>query len=82
MDCPACGGRGCPACRDGKIDIPCCPLELITQDDWDVIELAGLYKKGLPPVAGGSLDQAAGFLAAARFIWSEEAVHKKQLGID
>ena len=77
MDCPGCGGRGCEMCSDGRIDISCCPLELITPDIWDLIELAELYKKGLPPVAGGVLDQTAGFVTACRFVWSEENIHKK-----
>ena len=36
-----------------------------------MIALAELYRKGLPPVAGGTLDQAAAFNDAARFVWAE-----------
>ena len=50
-----------------------CPLTLIEGDDWLAIELAGLFRKGLPPVAGGALDQTSQFLDAANFIWSEQA---------
>jgi len=57
-------------------------LELITPDIWELLELAELYKKGLPPVDGGVLDQAADFVTACRFVWSEENIHKKRLGID
>jgi len=46
-----------------------------------VIKLAHLYEKGLPPVAGGSLDQTQQFIFAADFIFSEEAKYKKKLGI-
>lgn len=46
-----------------------------------MIALADLYKKGLPPVAGGSLDQAAGFVTAARYYWYVESEFKAKKGI-
>ena len=58
-----------------------CPLEVITPDIWRVIRLAGFYEKGLPPVAGGVLDQANVFIEAAELIFAEQAVYKKKLGI-
>jgi len=36
------------------------------------IELVDLFDEGLPPVAGGALDQAASFLEAARRFKTEE----------
>ena len=36
-----------------------------------MIEAADLARKGLPPVAGGALDQTQVFLDACRFIWAE-----------
>jgi NADPH-dependent 7-cyano-7-deazaguanine reductase QueF-like protein len=82
MNCTACGGTGCEECQDtGRIEITQCPLEIITPDIWEVIELAQLYEKGLPPVAGGALDQANIFVDACRMIWSEEKVWKNKLGI-
>jgi len=45
---------------------------------WAVCEYAALYKRGLPPVAGGSLDQARWFTAAAAMIWALEAAHKAE----
>ena len=69
-----CGGHG-------KIEITCCPLEIIPDDVWDVIDYAELYEKGLPPIAGGALDQAKVFLDAARFIFNEQACWKKKLGV-
>jgi hypothetical protein len=82
MECTRCGGHGCQECDVGRIEITGCPLELITPDIWELLELAELYKKGLPPVDGGVLDQAADFVTACRFVWSEENIHKKRLGID
>ena len=81
MNCTACGGIGCDECRDGRIEITQCPLEVITPDVWEVMELAQLYEKGLPPVAGGALDQASIFVQACRIIWNDEAVWKSKLGI-
>ena len=48
---------------------------------WELIALAELYEKGLPPVAGGALDQAAAFVDAVRFVWAEQARWKARLGI-
>jgi len=53
-----------------------CPAAYITGDIRQTISLAGLYEKGLPPIAGGSLDQAVAFIAAAEFIWREEKQYK------
>jgi len=36
-----------------------------------MLECAEMFKLGLPPVAGGTLDQAAAFTEAARFAWQE-----------
>jgi len=77
-----CGGVGCAECGDtGKFEIACCPLDYITQDICFVIKLVHLYEKGLPPVAGGSLDQCQAFIHAADFVFSEETKYKKKLGI-
>jgi len=46
-----------------------------------MIEFAKLYEKGLPPVAGGILNQTHSFIAAVNFIFAEEAVWKAKLGI-
>ncbi len=80
MDCPLCGrvgATGCEACGGkGVIAIDRCPLTIITRVSWETIEYAELYAKGLPPVAGGALDQARSFVTAARFIWSQRSRYK------
>jgi hypothetical protein len=81
MDCPDCGGQGCGTCDGGQIRIMDCPLTLITEDVWEMMELASLYEKGLPPVAGGALDQTASFVGAARLIQTETQRHKTRLGL-
>jgi len=54
---------------------------LITADVWEVIMLAELFEKGLPPIAGGVLDQAKIFVDAASFIFREKSYWKSKLGI-
>jgi len=82
--CPACEGQldECDRCGgEGDIDFGCCPLTVIGRDVWEVIKYAGLFEKGLPPIAGGVLDQAYNFVAAAEFIFGEEQKIKNMLGI-
>lgn len=72
--CPSCNGRGVEWVTE-------CPLGLVTAAIWDVLELVELYHKGLPPVAGGSLDQASAFIAAARLVWHEQEFWRSTLGL-
>lgn len=64
-----CGGAG-------MIEIADCPLRIVPVDVWEIVDMAELYEKGLPPVAGGSLDQARVFLVACRAIWADQAREK------
>jgi len=48
-----------------------CPCEAVTPDVWRAIEFADFAKKGHWPLAGGTLDQTAIFLEAARSIWGQ-----------
>jgi len=79
--CPTCEGDGCEACDDGRLLITACPFGQLDQDVLLLADLAGLYKKGLPPADGGALDQTMNFVAACRFYWNEEAAWKTKLGI-
>ena len=80
MACLRCEGRGCELCNNtGRIDIKQCPLEVITDDVWESIEFADLYKKGLPPMPGGALNQLQIFISACRFIWQCQALFKRKL---
>lgn len=82
MECAECGGFGCKFCNyDGDISFGDCPLNVIDNDIYEVISYANLYKKGLPPVTGGSLDQAKSFIMAAEFIYKEQYYWKAKLGI-
>ena len=80
MLCVGCNGTGCDLCGEtGEQLIECCPLELIGGDIFEVIEYAELWEKGLPPVAGGALDQTKSFVVAARFIMAERNFWKKKM---
>lgn len=83
-DCPACGGAigGCDECGGtGVWTITDCPLRILDEPVLMLARYADLFKKGLPPVAGGTLDQAAVFVEASLFLWAEENMFKKKLGI-
>ena len=77
-ECPACGGKGCKLCDHGVQHLNRCPLDEVPGVYFEAFELADLYEKGLPPVDGGTLDQASAFLAACRVIWAERARLEKQ----
>ena len=83
LECPVCAGDDdaeCPGCKGtGRFEIDSCPKRIVTANTWAVIEAAELYEKGLPPVAGGQLDQTASFLSAARFVWSEQSRWKAEM---
>lgn len=69
-------GRGvCPSCDGvGRFAVYCCPLDADgMMDALATIEASDLFYKGLPPMAGGTLDQVRAFVQAARFVRSEQA---------
>ena len=78
IKCPGCDGRidGCRLCvkdgRPGELEITRCPLDDIAPDAMECLELVALFREGLPPVAGGTLDQTESFLQAALFVWSDQ----------
>lgn len=85
IQCVVCNGLNFDKCdycgKTGAIEIKDCPEKIITSDIWMIMELAKLYAKGLPPVAGGVLDQAHNFIEAVNYIFSEEYKLKAQLGL-
>ena len=83
MECVSCGGNGCNECDNtGRFRITDCPLKDVTAEVRQLIRLAELFEKGLPPVAGGVLDQGQNFIEAAEFVFSEEAYWKAKLGAE
>lgn len=72
IECPACDGAGCEECSEaGHFVVDGC-LNQYCRQIVPAVELIDLYHQGLPPIAGGSLDQAAWFIEAARWLKSEE----------
>ena len=65
----------------GEITITECPLNLLDEDVMQTMKMAEFYRKGLPPIAGGVLDQAKSFNDACDVIWREERYWKNRLGI-
>jgi hypothetical protein len=56
---------------------------LYVQDIGDLLMYADFFRKGLPPVSGGVLDQSAGFITACEIIWNLQDYYKhKQLAFD
>ncbi len=77
IECGQCNGAGCDQCDDGYTDILGCPQRECSSIV-DAVELIDLFRKGLPPVSGGTLDQSVWFLDAARILENEEAKLKAE----
>lgn len=77
FECPSCSGAGCDKCQDGYIDFIGCPQQECSSIV-DAVELIDLFKKGLPPVSGGTLDQSVWFLDAAKYLEHEESKLKAE----
>lgn len=82
MVCPKCDEKGCDECDDlGKFDIKGCPIEYAGAEIWNLLDYVALMESGIPPVAGGSLDQVWSFMQAAIVVKNETAFWKNKLGI-
>lgn len=77
IECPACNGGGCDQCTQGHFRVDGCPNRFC-DGMGQFIELVDLFGEGLPPIAGGALDQAASFLEAARRFKTEETKAKAE----
>jgi len=78
-DCPVCGGRGCGDCKQtGRFEVTACPMLWIEPAIWELIDMAEFWEKGMPPVAGGVMDQTAYFVAFAQRVFAEEKKYKKK----
>jgi len=64
--CPGCGGTG-------QIVLTGCPLDVLGEELLDFVTEAELFEKGLPPVAGGVIDQADVFIRATARWGAERA---------
>lgn len=77
IECVTCGGVGCENCNQGVVAIIGCPSRACTGVG-SVCQLIDLFDKGLPPIAGGALDQSASFLAAVSILHNEESRIKNE----
>lgn len=75
IECPTCNGGGCDECEDGYVEIKECPKKYCSEVI-PALDLIDFFGKGMPPVAGGTLDQTVSFLQAARQLQSDEAYLK------
>ncbi len=73
IPCTECEGRGCDHCDRGSYVLDDCPKATVGMDIVNLVRCADLTEKGLPPIAGGSLDQSHWFMEAASYFWSEMA---------
>lgn len=65
IECPLCAGDGCDECENGYLLLKGCPNDLC-RDFAAALPIIDLMEKGIMPVAGGSLDQSAWLIDAAR----------------
>ena len=79
VECPACGKRGCGDC-DGIRGIRISGPIKVPQWCWAVLTIAERYRKGVPPVAGGSLDQTNWINQACEFVDGERQAHMSEYG--
>lgn len=80
IQCPVCEGECCDYCdKKGRIYLRECPRLMLDNEMLELQHAAGLYEKGLPPVAGGTRDQSRWFTEATRYYWAEQSVWKAKL---
>lgn len=84
ISCRACTADKCvtppsdaePLCiprDDGTVQsITQCPYKVCDPAAIQAVKLAGFMREGMPPVAGGVLDQAKAFMTVAEMIWDLE----------
>jgi hypothetical protein len=77
IECPVCDGDGCEECNDGVFELDGCPNSFCSPIVRS-LDLFDLFEKGLPPVAGGVLDQSQSFVEASQFFESEEGKVKHE----
>ena len=71
LECPACDGSGCDECNEGRFTVIDCPNKYC-RDVAQVANLSDLFSKGIPPIAGGALDQSAWFMEAIGILERDE----------
>ena len=57
-----------------------CPREWAAEM-FSMMRYADMCRRGLPPISGGALDQAAWFLDACSLVWCEESYWRAKAGM-
>ena len=69
--CPNCDEAGCEECNNtGYYQITECP-KTTTRELVPFIRTSDLFESGIPPISGGSLEQADVFLSAHQYYRNE-----------
>lgn len=76
--CPCCGAYGCKEC-DGFGRVVITEKPDLPEEIWETLIYAKWMENGLPPVAGGVLDQDHWFITAATFVSNEGELIKAEL---
>lgn len=71
IECPVCDGSGCDECEEGFFTLTQCP-NTFCNSVVTTLDVIDMWNKGLPPVAGGVLDQSASFVKAVHWFDAEE----------
>ena len=45
------------------------------------MQIASFWRRGIPPIAGGFLDQTDSIIAGCTFIWAEQAEWRAKKGV-
>ena len=64
-------------CDHGQIKIIGCP-QTYCRDIAFAVKLSDMFEKGLPPIAGGALDQSVWFLDAVTVLRNDEAMMRSE----
>lgn len=73
VPCPTCDRCGCDECGGiGYFDLCECPRKYVGSEYWELLRYAGLFRKGIPPIQGGALDQESWFMGACEYLWAEQ----------
>lgn len=72
--CFDCGGSGCDSCKNGDIFIDQCPKRMIDLNTSELLKYSDHFHNGIPPVAGGMMDQTKYAMEAFGFIKSVQDV--------
>lgn len=73
VECPECVGKTCEACGFlGSFELCECPRRYVGRMYWELLRFGTLFRKGMPPITGGVLDQESWFMGACEFLWGEQ----------